>query len=145
MTQPSAELARCLTLDPLALTKEFRSTLKLGGSERRLVDLADGLQQLLQLILGKFFIEQDFLAAFVLQGFLVALTVCFSTVIHIATPAAVQVGFTHGIVADRFAQRAAPSCSLPGDLAQAGALVPLNDDERKIIEKIAKESEPIFP
>ena len=31
------------------------------------------------------------------------------------------------------------------DLAQVGALVPLNDDERKIIEKIAKRSEPIFP
>jgi hypothetical protein len=31
------------------------------------------------------------------------------------------------------------------DLAQAGALVPLNDRERKIIEKIAKKSEPIFP
>ena len=31
------------------------------------------------------------------------------------------------------------------DLAQAGALVPLNDDERKIIAKIAKKSEPIFP
>jgi hypothetical protein len=31
------------------------------------------------------------------------------------------------------------------DLAQAGALVPLNDDERKVIEKIAKKSEPLFP
>jgi len=31
------------------------------------------------------------------------------------------------------------------DLAQAGAMVPLSDDERKIIEKIAKKSEPIFP
>ena len=31
------------------------------------------------------------------------------------------------------------------DLAQAGALVPLNDDERKIIEKIARKAEPIFP
>ncbi len=30
-------------------------------------------------------------------------------------------------------------------LAQAGALVPLNDAERKIIQKIAKKSEPIFP
>ena len=31
------------------------------------------------------------------------------------------------------------------DLAQAGALVPLNDDEQKLIRKIAKKSEPIFP
>ena len=31
------------------------------------------------------------------------------------------------------------------DLAQAGALVPLNEAERKIIQKIAKKSEPIFP
>jgi hypothetical protein len=31
------------------------------------------------------------------------------------------------------------------DLAQAGALVPLNDDERKIIGRIAKKSEPLFP
>jgi predicted aldo/keto reductase-like oxidoreductase len=31
------------------------------------------------------------------------------------------------------------------DLAQAGALVPLNDHEQKIIAKIAKKAEPIFP
>jgi predicted aldo/keto reductase-like oxidoreductase len=31
------------------------------------------------------------------------------------------------------------------DLAQAGAIVPLNDDERKLIAKIAKKAEPIFP
>ena len=31
------------------------------------------------------------------------------------------------------------------DLAQAGALVPLNAQEQKIIVKIAKKSEPIFP
>jgi len=31
------------------------------------------------------------------------------------------------------------------DLAQAGALVPLNEDEQKVIKKIAKKSEPIFP
>ena len=31
------------------------------------------------------------------------------------------------------------------DLAQAGALVPLNEAEQKIIRKIAKKSEPIFP
>ena len=31
------------------------------------------------------------------------------------------------------------------DLAQAGALVPLSDDEQKIIRKIARKSEPIFP
>ena len=30
------------------------------------------------------------------------------------------------------------------DLAQAGALVPLDDAEKKIIEKIAKKSDPIF-
>jgi len=31
------------------------------------------------------------------------------------------------------------------DLAQAGALVPLNDAEQKIIQKIAQKAEPIFP
>ncbi len=31
------------------------------------------------------------------------------------------------------------------DLAQAGALVPLNDDEQKLIRKIARKAEPIFP
>ncbi len=31
------------------------------------------------------------------------------------------------------------------DLAQAGALVPLNDHERKIVAKIARKAEPIFP
>jgi predicted aldo/keto reductase-like oxidoreductase len=31
------------------------------------------------------------------------------------------------------------------DLAQAGALVPLNDNERKMIGKMARKSEPIFP
>jgi hypothetical protein len=30
-------------------------------------------------------------------------------------------------------------------LAQAGALVSLNDDERKTTEEIAKKTEPIFP
>jgi hypothetical protein len=30
-------------------------------------------------------------------------------------------------------------------LAQAGALVPLSQDELKIVGKIAKKSEPIFP
>jgi hypothetical protein len=30
-------------------------------------------------------------------------------------------------------------------LAQAGALVPLNDNELNIIEKIAQKSEPLFP
>jgi hypothetical protein len=30
-------------------------------------------------------------------------------------------------------------------LAEAGALVPLNDDEQKTIKEIAKKSEPIFP
>ena len=36
-------------------------------------------------------------------------------------------------------------CRMALDLAQAGALVPLNDHERKLIAKIAKKSEPIFP
>ena len=31
------------------------------------------------------------------------------------------------------------------DLAQAGALVPLNDDEQKLIKKIARDSDPLFP
>jgi len=31
------------------------------------------------------------------------------------------------------------------DLARAGALVPLNEDEQKVIKKIAKKSESIFP
>ena len=30
-------------------------------------------------------------------------------------------------------------------MAQAGELVPLNDHEQKIIAKIAKKSEPLFP
>ena len=34
---------------------------------------------------------------------------------------------------------------MASDLAEAGALVPLNDNERKIIERIAKKSEPLFP
>jgi hypothetical protein len=31
------------------------------------------------------------------------------------------------------------------DLAQAGALVPLNKNERKIVEEIAEKCSPIFP
>ncbi len=31
------------------------------------------------------------------------------------------------------------------DLDQAGALVPLNDDERKSIRMIARKADPIFP
>jgi len=35
--------------------------------------------------------------------------------------------------------------SMALDLAQAGALTPLNNNERKIIHAIAEESEPVFP
>jgi hypothetical protein len=31
------------------------------------------------------------------------------------------------------------------DLAQAGALVPLNENEQKIIKRIARKSDPLFP
>jgi len=31
------------------------------------------------------------------------------------------------------------------DLAQAGALVPLNDDEQKLVKRIARKSDPLFP
>jgi hypothetical protein len=31
------------------------------------------------------------------------------------------------------------------DLTQAGALVPLNDHEQKLIRKIARKSDPLFP
>jgi hypothetical protein len=31
------------------------------------------------------------------------------------------------------------------DLAQAGALVPLNENEKRIIRKIARKSDPLFP
>ena len=31
------------------------------------------------------------------------------------------------------------------DLAQSGALTPLNEKERKIIERIAQQSDPLFP
>jgi hypothetical protein len=88
MTQPSVELARGLAFDSFALAKESPSALKLIGFERRLVELADGRQQFRQLVLGKFFVEQGLLAAFVLQGFLVALAICFSAAIHSASPSA---------------------------------------------------------
>jgi hypothetical protein len=42
MSQPRVELARGLALDSLALAKEPRSPLKLIGSGRRLVELANG-------------------------------------------------------------------------------------------------------
>ncbi len=31
------------------------------------------------------------------------------------------------------------------DLAQAGAMVPLNDDEQKLIKKIARKADPLLP
>jgi hypothetical protein len=66
MTQPNVKLAGCLTFDSFALAKEFRSALKLSGPERRVGDLANGHQQLPQLVLAKFFVEQGLLLAFVL-------------------------------------------------------------------------------
>ena len=101
MSQPGVELARGFALDSFALTKELRSSLKVSGSGRRLVELGNGCQQFRQLVLGEFFVEQGLLAAFVLQGFLVALTICFSAMVHIAIPAAAQGGFGQDIVADQ--------------------------------------------
>ena len=94
MAQPSVELARGFAFDPVALAKEFRSPLKPSGSERRMGDLADGRQQLLQPVLGKFFVEQGLLAALVLQGSLVVFAICFSAAVHTASPSAVQIDFT---------------------------------------------------
>ena len=82
MTQPSVELARCFAFDPFALTEEFLSASKVSGSERRLLKLANKRQQLRELVLVKFFYEQRLLPAFVLQGYLVILTICFSALIH---------------------------------------------------------------
>ena len=46
MMQPSVELARGFAFDPFALGEEFPSALKVSGSGRRLVELANELQQL---------------------------------------------------------------------------------------------------
>ena len=46
MAQPSVELARGFAFDSYALAEEFPSTLKLSGSGRRLVELANARQQL---------------------------------------------------------------------------------------------------
>jgi hypothetical protein len=40
MTQPSVELARGFAFDSFALTEEFLSTLKVSGTEGRLLELA---------------------------------------------------------------------------------------------------------
>jgi len=46
MTQPSVELAGGFAFDPFALTEEFFSTLKVSGSEGRLLELANESLQL---------------------------------------------------------------------------------------------------
>ena len=46
LAQPSVELARGFAFDPFALAEEFLSALKLSGSGRRLVELANERQQL---------------------------------------------------------------------------------------------------
>jgi len=46
MSQPSVELARGFAFDSYALAEEFPSTLKLSGSGRRFVELANARQQL---------------------------------------------------------------------------------------------------
>ena len=46
---------------------------------------------------AEFFVEQGFLPALVLQGYLVALTICFSAVVHTASPSAVQIDLNQDI------------------------------------------------
>jgi hypothetical protein len=46
MVQPSVELARGFAFNSFALAEEFPSTLKVSGSGRRLVELANAHQQL---------------------------------------------------------------------------------------------------
>jgi hypothetical protein len=46
MTQPSVELARGFAFDPIALTEDFSTALKVSGSEGRLLELANERQQL---------------------------------------------------------------------------------------------------
>jgi hypothetical protein len=45
MSQPTVELARGLALDPFALKEELCSPLKVSGTGRGFVELADGCQQ----------------------------------------------------------------------------------------------------
>ena len=85
VTQPGVKLARGFAFGSLALTKVFDSVLKLGGFGRRFFESTDERRQLCQLVFVQFFHEQVLLPALVLQGFLVVLTICFSTGIHSAS------------------------------------------------------------
>jgi hypothetical protein len=58
MVQPSVKLERGFAFVSFALAEEFSSVLKLSGSGRRLLVLADERQQLRQLVLAKFFFIQ---------------------------------------------------------------------------------------
>jgi hypothetical protein len=53
MAQPSVELVRGFAFDLFAIAEEFPSVLKLSGSGRRLVELANAHQQLLYCVSGK--------------------------------------------------------------------------------------------
>lgn len=86
MSQPSVKLARRFAFDSIALAEELGSTLKLSGSRRRLFKVANERQQGSQLFLIQFFDAQRLLSALILQGYFVALTICFSAGIHAASP-----------------------------------------------------------
>jgi hypothetical protein len=86
MAQPSAELARGFAFVSLAVAEGFDATLELGGSRRRLFELADKRQQSPKLVFVKFFHQQDLLPALKLQRDLVGFTIRFSAGIHPAFP-----------------------------------------------------------
>lgn len=85
MTQPTVIPAGSFAFESIAFAEEAGSTLKLGGSGRRLSELANERKQIAKFFLVEFFLAQRPSFGLELQDALVALTNCFLADIHAAT------------------------------------------------------------
>jgi hypothetical protein len=101
MPQPRVELAGGFAFGSCEVAEEFGSALKLGYSRRRFLESTHELQQLPQPLLVEFLREKGVLRALILQGYLVAITSCFSAGIHPAAPSPAQLDFTDAIIPAR--------------------------------------------
>jgi hypothetical protein len=90
MAQLGIEFRRSFAITSFALSEQFDPVLNFSGSRRSSFQLANERQQLSQLVLDQFVIEQRLLPAFILESFLVVFTIFPSASIHVASPLVIQ-------------------------------------------------------